>query len=323
MRRTRTFLAVPAHRASMVKGAAASQADAVFMDLEDSVPPEQKGEALGGALQALHQLDWGGKTVCVRTNVVGSATFEQEVRALAGEPRLDTFLLPKVEHEAQLRSAHEIAAPVARDRGHACPGLEALIETAGGLVAVDSLAATQGVGLEALHFGVGDFAASIGARTWDVGQSPPMYRHGDFDEHGSFESVALDLWAYPMMRVLVAARAFGLRAIDGPCGAFRDAIRTEASARKASAMGFDGKQVIHPSQIAATRLAFEPGPAEVADAQAVIAASAEASAQKLGAVQLGGRMIDEANVRMARRILLLAGIDPSPSLFPTATAVYP
>jgi malyl-CoA/(S)-citramalyl-CoA lyase len=115
--------------------------------------------------------------------------------------------------------------------------------------------------------------------------------------------VPLDLFAYPMMRLLVAARAFGLRAIDGPCGAFRDEVTTAATAMKAASMGFDGKQVIHPSQIEPTRKAFVPSDQELTDARRTIAAMEAAERAGQGAVTLDGKMIDYANLRMVQRLL--------------------
>jgi malyl-CoA/(S)-citramalyl-CoA lyase len=117
----------------------------------------------------------------------------------------------------------------------------------------------------------------------------------------------LDLFAYPMMRLLVAARAFGLRAIDGPCGAFRDAVATEAAAAKAATMGFDGKQVIHPTQIEATRDAFIPSDDELAYARRVIAAMEEAERNGQAAVTVDGKMVDYANIRMIRRLMSFKG----------------
>jgi len=180
-----------------------------------------------------------------------------------------------------------------------------LIETARGLVNVEALAASDRL-VTALHLGVGDFAASIGARSTEIGASPSGYKHvgGAADGH---KETPLDLFAYPMMRLLVAARAFGLRAIDGPCGAFRDAIATEAAAAKAAAMGYDGKQVIHPTQIEATRDAFIPSEEELALARRVVAAMEEAERNGQAAVTVDGRMVDYANLRMIRRLMSFKG----------------
>jgi len=184
-------------------------------------------------------------------------------------------------------------------------GLEALIETAAGVMNVDSIAAAGGR-LVGLHFGPGDFSASIGARGAEIGGSPAGYAHTARTAVG-LAVTPLDLAAYPMMRLLVAARAYGLAAIDGPFGNFKDPELSTAAATKAAAMGFDGKQVIHPSQIIPTRDAFMPSEAEIAFAIRVRDAMREAEAQNLGAVQVDGKLIDAANLRMIHRTLALAG----------------
>ncbi len=299
---TRTYLAVPAHRARMVQNAAASAADAVFLDLEDAVPPEEKATALGDAAAALAALDWGRKTVAVRLNAVDSATIGAEIGRLGGNARLDAFILPKAEVPEDVARVRRWIADAAGTRRPPA-AIELLIETARGLMNVDALAAEPAVA--ALHLGVGDLAASLGARSSEIGQSPSGYRHVGSVADG-YPETPLDLFAYPMMRLLVAARAFGLRAIDGPCGAFRDATLTRSSAVKAAAMGFDGKQVIHPSQIEPTRDAFVPSDAEVAYARRVAAALEAARREGKGAVTVDGRMIDAANARMIRRILEMA-----------------
>ncbi len=307
MRPRRTYLAVPAHRRKMLEGAAASPADAVFMDLEDAVPPDAKTAALSGALAALAELNWADKHVAVRINPVTSSLAQAEVEALRTATRLDALIIPKTESVNDLSLLETWLDP--DDAPHHI-GLEPIIETAAGLVSVDAIAAAGGR-LSTLHFGVGDFAASIGARSAEIGESPTGYmqvsRQGEI-----YASTALDLWIYPMMRLLVAARAYGLRAIDGPCGAFRDLKLTRAWAEKAAAMGFDGKQVIHPQQIEPTRAAFTPSAGDIAFAHRVVSAMEEAQAAGLGAVQLDGRMLDYANLRMAERILAMAGADQHP-----------
>jgi len=296
----RAYLAVPAHRARLVAKAAASAADAVFMDLEDAVPPSEKGLALSEAVQSLAALDWGNKRVTVRINAADSPLIAEELRALAALPRLDALIVPKAERPSDIAAIAEQLRAAAPDRA-APVALDLLIETALGLVNVDALAACHD-SVAALHLGVGDFAASIGARSSDIGVSPDGYRHVGSAQTG-YAAAPLDLFAYPMMRLLVAARAFGLLAIDGPCGAFRDARLTESSAQKAAAMGFDGKQVIHPDQIEPTRRAFMPTAAELAQARRIVEAMEHAEANGQGAVTLDGKMIDYANVRMARRII--------------------
>ncbi|MBR1171800.1 HpcH/HpaI aldolase/citrate lyase family protein [Bradyrhizobium liaoningense] len=302
LRPTRAYLAVPAHRARLVAKAAASLADAVFMDLEDAVPAGEKGVAREEAVRALSSLEWGNKHVAVRLNAVDSSFIAEEIRTLAALPRLDAVIVPKAERVSDIVAIADRFRAAAPDR--AAPlALELLIETALGLVNVDALAACHD-SVAALHLGVGDLAASLGARTSDIGISPDGYRHVGSAQSG-YAAAPLDLFAYPMMRLLVAARARGLRAIDGPCGAFRDARLTEASAQKAAAMGFDGKQVIHPDQIEPTLRAFTPSGEELAQARRVVEAMETAEANGQGAVTLDGKMIDYANVRMARRIIEL------------------
>lgn len=302
-RPTRVYLAVPAHRSRLVAKAAASAADAVFMDLEDAVPPSEKGAALDEAVRSLSSLDWGRKVVAVRINAIDSPFIEREIRMLAACPRLDSVIVPKAERPGDISAIADQLQAAGPDRSSPIE-LELLIETALGLVNVDALAGSH-ASVGALHLGVGDFAASIGARSSEIGASPEGYRHVGSAQSG-YPTALLDLFAYPMMRVLVAARAFGLRAIDGPCGAFRDAKLTQSSALKAAAMGFDGKQVIHPDQIEPTLHAFLPSDDELTHARRIVEAMDNAEAQGQGAVTLDGKMIDYANVRMARRIIKLA-----------------
>jgi malyl-CoA/(S)-citramalyl-CoA lyase len=303
-RLTRTYLAAPAHRTRLVQNAAASAADAVFLDLEDAVPPAEKAAALESAANALTTHDWGNKTVAVRLNAVDSPMIESEIKHLAGIERLDAFLIPKAESVADIAKVASWISAAAGTRA-TLPQMELLIETARGLIHVEALAGSDRL-VSALHLGVGDFAASIGARSAEIGASPAGYRHVGSAADGHKET-PLDLFAYPMMRLLVAARAFGLRAIDGPCGAFRDPVATAATAAKAAAMGFDGKQVIHPSQIEATRNAFIPSNEELAYAQRVVAAMEEAERNGQAAVTVDGKMVDYANLRMIRRLLSFKG----------------
>jgi malyl-CoA/(S)-citramalyl-CoA lyase len=303
-RLTRTYLAAPAHRARLVQNAAASAADAVFLDLEDAVPPAEKAAALEGAATALTAHDWGRKTVAVRLNAIDSPSIQDEIKRLGGIRRLDAFIIPKAEAVADIAKISDWITEATGSRDDPAE-IELLIETARGLINVEVLAGCDSL-VTGLHLGVGDFAASIGARSAEIGASPPGYRHVGSAADGHRET-QLDLFAYPMMRLLVAARAFGLRAIDGPCGAFRDAVTTEAAARKAAAMGFDGKQVIHPTQIEITRDAFIPSDEELANAQRVISAMEEAERNGQAAVTVDGKMVDYANLRMIKRLLSFKG----------------
>jgi malyl-CoA/(S)-citramalyl-CoA lyase len=270
------------------------------------VPPAEKAGALEAAAIALTAHDWDRKTVAVRLNAIDSPSIQEEIRRLGGISRLDAFIIPKAEAVADVARIGRwiVEARATRDTPIA---MELLIETARGLVNIEALAAADPL-VTALHLGVGDFAASIGARSAEIGASPSGYQHVGSAVDGH-PTVPLDLFAYPMMRVLVAARAFGLRAIDGPCGAFRDPIATASTAAKAAAMGFDGKQVIHPSQIEPTRNAFIPSEEELAYAERAIAAMEEAERNGQGAVTVDGKMVDYANIRMIRRLMSFKGRD--------------
>ncbi|WP_235837770.1 HpcH/HpaI aldolase/citrate lyase family protein [Chitinasiproducens palmae] len=302
---TRTVLAVPAHRRRLVESAARSAADAVFLDLEDAVPEAEKAQALDAACAALRELDWGGKTVSVRVNAADGPLLNGEIARLGTLDRLDSLILPKAERVAEVARLGQALREVGRARNRGPLELELLIETALGLVSVETLAQAD-ERVRALHLGVGDFAGSIGARSAEIGGSPAGYRQTTCEADGGYLDTPLDLFAYPMMRLLVCARAFGLRAIDGPCGAYRDERLTRGWAARAAAMGFDGKQVIHPSQIEATRDAFMPSADELAFARRVVNAMRDAQTEGKGAVSVDGKMIDYANVRMAERMLALA-----------------
>jgi malyl-CoA/(S)-citramalyl-CoA lyase len=192
-RRTRTYLAVPAHRSRLVQSAAASAADAVFLDLEDAVPPAEKAAALDAAIAAITQLDWGRKTVTVRLNAIDSPSIETEIARLGGLARLDAVILPKAERVEEV--AH-LAERLRQARDNPVE-IELLIETALGMVHVDMLAAADPL-VRGLHLGVGDFAASIGARSPEIGMSPSGYRHYAMTGDGAVDT-PLDLFAYPSM----------------------------------------------------------------------------------------------------------------------------
>lgn len=300
---TRSYLAVPAHRERFVNNASGSKADAIFLDLEDAVPTLEKPSALAASIHALTNVDWGSKRVAVRVNAVDSSFIDSEIEQLAGCDRLDAIIIPKAERCPEIA---EIADKFAkRPRAGRRPvALELLIETALGIVNVDDLASAHEQ-VQALHFGVGDFAASIGARSTTVGASPGGYQNVSVDQ--TIVTTPIDLFAYPMMRILVAARSRGLRAIDGPYGDFSNLDASYLSARKAASMGYDGKQIVHPSQISPTHQAFRPADDELTQARRIVAAMQEAESKGLGATTVDGKMIDAVNIKMALRLLAFGG----------------
>ena len=252
-------------------------ADQVMLDLEDSIADADKDVARRNAVAELERGGWGERLVSVRVNSIGTNAGALDLEALARVARsIDTVVVPKVEAAEQMRSA-----------GNAVGGawLEALIETARGLANVEAIAAASDR-IVALVFGPIDMAASLGVPTLD----------------DRLPDGGANVWNYAKMRILVAARSVGAYAIDGPVVALDDEARVRSSAALARAYGYDGKWVVHPSQIPIVNEEFTPTEAEVHAAQAIVDAL-EADPAGRGAIGIDGAMIDEASRRAAERIL--------------------
>ncbi len=292
----RSELAVPGSNRTFIEKAAEGAADVVFLDLEDAVAPPEKVRARANVIAALNEIDWAGtgKTVSVRINGLDTPYMYRdviEVMEQAGEA-LDTILVPKVGVPADLYCVETLLAQVEQARGLSTRvGVEALIETALGMANVEAIASSGGR-LEALHFGVADYAASNRARTVSIGGPNPDYPG--------------DQWHFALSRLTVACRAYGLRPIDGPFGDFSDPEGFIAAARRAAALGCEGKWAIHPSQVALANDVFSPPEAEVERARRIVEALREAEAQGRGAAALDGKMIDAASERMARTVIAMA-----------------
>ncbi len=293
----RSELAVPGSRPELFEKAAAGRADYVFLDLEDAVAPDDKEAARRNVIEALGNIDWhrAKKTVSVRINGLDTPYMYRDLIDVVEQAgaRLDTILVPKVGVPGDIYTVDAIVTQIEQAVGldHRI-GVEALIETALGMANVEAVAASS-PRLEALHFGVADYAASCRARTITIGGLNPDYPG--------------DQWHSALSRMLVACRANGLRAIDGPFGDFGDPEGFTAGARRAAALGYDGKWAIHPSQVDLANEVFTPPPAEVDQARRVLQALEEAAAAGRGAAQLDGRMIDAASARMAANVVETAG----------------
>ncbi|WP_421906716.1 HpcH/HpaI aldolase/citrate lyase family protein [Mameliella sp.] len=292
----RSELAVPASNPAMVEKAADSAADYVFLDLEDAVAPPEKDQARKNAVELLNDIDWAGKskTVSVRINGLDTHYMYRDVVDImekAGD-RVETILVPKVGVPADLYMVEAMINQIEQACGltHRV-GLEALIETALGMANVEAIAQFGGR-LEALHFGVADYAASMRARTVNIGGLNPDYPG--------------DQWHASITRMVIACRAYGLRAIDGPFGDFADGPGFVAAARRAAALGCEGKWAIHPSQIAMANDVFSPPEAEVSKAERIIEELKAAEAAGKGAASLDGKMIDAASEKMARNVIDMA-----------------
>jgi citrate lyase beta subunit len=300
----RSELAVPGSNPAFIEKAAAGQADYVFLDLEDAVAPPEKDQARKNVIEALRDIDWAarGITVSVRINGLDTPYMYRDLVDImehAGD-RVATILVPKVGTPADLYCVETIIDQVEQARGYpAQAGTEALIETALGMANVEAIAAAGGR-LEALHFGVADYAASNRARTVSIGGLNPDYPG--------------DQWHFALSRMIVAARAFGLRAIDGPFGDFSDEQGYLASARRAAALGAEGKWAIHPGQVSLANDVFSPPEAEVARAYRIIEELRKAEGDGRGAAALDGKMIDAASARMAQTVIAMAeAIEAAPA----------
>lgn len=289
----RSELAVPGSNPGFIDKAADSEADFVFLDLEDAVAPPDKRQARRNVIEALRDIDWAarGKTVSVRINGLDTHYMYRDVIDVveqAGD-RLHTLLVPKVGVPADLYTVEVLVSQIEQAKGLSNRiGLEALIETALGMSNVDAIAASGGR-LEALHFGVADYAASLRARTMSIGGLNPDYPG--------------DQWHFALSRMIVACRAFGLRAVDGPFGDLSDPDGYLDAARRAAALGAEGKWAIHPSQVELANRVFTPPGGEVARARRIIDELRKAEQDGRGAAALDGKMIDAASERMARTVI--------------------
>lgn len=289
----RSELAVPASNPGFIDKAADSAADFVFLDVEDAVAPPEKEQARKNAIEALNDIDWAGKgkAVSVRINGLDTHYMYRDVVDIveAAGHRLHTILVPKVGVPADLYCVETIVSQIEQAKEITAPiGIEALIETALGMANVEAIAASGGR-LEALHFGVADYAASLRARTVSIGGLNPHYPG--------------DQWHAALSRMIAACRAYGLRPIDGPFGDYSDPDGYLDGARRAAALGAEGKWAIHPSQIELANQVFTPPEAEVDRARRIVAELREAEANGRGAASLDGKMIDAASERMARTVL--------------------
>ncbi|MGH7072659.1 MAG: HpcH/HpaI aldolase/citrate lyase family protein [Stellaceae bacterium] len=303
-RLNRSELAVPASEPRFIAKAATSDADIVLLDLEDGVAPDCKEEARRNAVAALQDVDWHGKTLSVRVNGLDTSWMYRDVIEIieAAGDKLDLLMIPKVGTAADVYALDLLVTQIERAKNRKRRiGFELQIESALGMMNIDAIAAASRRN-ESLHFGPGDYAASIGARTSEIGGAIPDYavRTDGGEMHWG------DPWHYALARIVIAARANGLRPIDGPFADFSDGDGFRVAARRAAALGIEGKWAIHPSQIALGNEVFTPAPAEIARARRILAALQEAQARGKGAVTLDGRMIDAASIRQAEALVAKA-----------------
>jgi citrate lyase subunit beta/citryl-CoA lyase len=294
VRISRTMLFVPASRPEMIRKAASSAADAVCIDLEDSVSVDEKAASRAHVIQALQQVDFGRRTRMMRVNALDTPfTYRDLVDVVeAAGDRLDLVMLPKATSPDDVAFVDTLLTQIESHRGFSRRvGIEAQIENARGFLYAREIASAS-PRLEALIFGPGDYSASM---------QMPSSGVGEFDEHDTLYPG--HRWHAVMHTIVAAARANGLRCMDGPYASYKDAAGFERACRIARAMGFDGKQCIHPGQLAMANTVFGPSDEEIARATAVVQAYEAAVATGQGAAGHGGQMIDMASIRMARTVL--------------------
>jgi len=308
-RLNRSELAVPGSRPELFEKAAKSAADIIFLDLEDSVAPDEKAQARKNIVQAIEDIDWGAKTLSLRINGLDTPHMYRDIVDVLEQTdeRLDLFMIPKVGTAADVYALDMLVTQIETAKGRKKRiGFEMIIETALGMMNVEAIAGASRRN-ESLHFGAADYAASTGARTTGIGGPHPDYGVlTDVVEGAARRYHWGDMWHYPMSRMIVAARAHGLRPVDGPFGDYSDPDGFEAQAKRAAVLGCEGKWAIHPSQIALANAVYSPSEAELAKARRILEAMEKAQKEGKGAVSLDGRLIDIASIKQAENMVRLA-----------------
>jgi len=289
----RSELAVPGSSPKMFEKALNSNADYIFLDLEDAVSPMDKVTARQNVIKALKEIDWKkkGKTISVRINSPDTHYMYKDLIDIVEEvgEKLDTILLPKAGTASDVYMIDCLLTQIETSKKFKNKiGIECLIETALGMSNIKEIAKSS-ERLEALHFGVADYAASLRARTVVIGGLNPDYPG--------------DQWHHGLSQLVMTCRAYGLRAIDGPFGDFNDPDAYIESAKRGAAIGIEGKWAIHPSQIELANKVFSPPSSEVIKAKRILEELDKAAKAGKGAAQLDGRMIDAASARMAENIV--------------------
>ncbi len=302
----RSELAVPGSNRRMLEKAPDAGADIVFLDLEDAVAPDDKEPARANIIEALQTYDWSKCAVSIRMNGLDTYWAYRdlvEVVEAAGD-KLDTVLIPKVGSAADVLFVATMLSQIEAYKGFRQINIHVLIETAMGMANVEEIARTCPERMEAMVFGVADYAASVRARTTNIGGANPDYGVlTDTDENGVRGYHWGDQWHFGISRMVAACRAYGLRPIDGPFGDFNDPEGFRAAARRAAALGCEGKWAIHPSQVALCNEIFTPTEKEVSLAYRIIESMQQAAKEGKGAVSLDGRLIDAASIRMAENVV--------------------
>lgn len=297
VRATRSVLATPGSNPRMIAKALASEADVVMIDLEDAVAPAEKVTARDIVAAALRDGDWRGRPRTFRINALDTPWFARDLVTVydLAEGEIDLIVLPKASGPGDVQTVSTILASLESPARQDPILLDVQIESAAGLAYCEAIAACD-ARVASLVFGPGDFAASVRMPLTAIGM--PDTWDNVYPGHR---------WDYALQRILVAARAASVLAIDGPYADFRDLEGFHRSCLAARALGYDGKWCIHPAQVPVANEVFSATPEEIAWAEEVLAANAAAEAEGRGSFAMHGQMVDAATLRMAAATLARAG----------------
>ncbi|WP_068304078.1 L-malyl-CoA/beta-methylmalyl-CoA lyase [Pararhodobacter sp. CCB-MM2] len=290
----------PGSRVALFEKMAASAADVINLDLEDSVAPSDKDQARANIIKATHEVDWGNKYLSVRINGLDTPWWYRDVVELLEQAsdRLDQIMIPKVGCAADVYAVDALVTAIERAKGRTKPiSFEVIIESAAGIAHVEEIAASS-PRLQAMSLGAADFAASMGMATTGIGGTQEDYYM--LREGAKYWS---DPWHWAQAAIVAACRTHGVLPVDGPFGDFSDDEGFRAQARRSATLGMVGKWAIHPKQVALANEVFTPSEAAVADARAILAAMEEAKANGQGATTYKGKLIDIASMKQAEVIV--------------------
>ncbi|MDX1785096.1 MAG: L-malyl-CoA/beta-methylmalyl-CoA lyase [Roseovarius sp.] len=290
----------PGSNAKLFEKMAASAADVINIDLEDSVSPSDKDRARRQTIEAINTVDWGKKYLSVRINGLDTGWWYRDVVDLleqAGD-RLDQIMIPKVGCAADIYAVDALVTSIERAKGRTKPiSFEVIIESAAGISHVEEIAAAS-PRLQAMSLGAADFAASMGMATTGIGGTQENY----YMLHEGVKHWS-DPWHWAQTAIVAACRTHGLLPVDGPFGDFSDDEGFRAQALRSATLGMVGKWAIHPKQIALANEIFTPTEEAVAEAREILAAMEDAKAKGEGATVYKGRLVDIASIKQAEVIV--------------------
>ncbi len=305
-RPNRSQLFVPGSKPQLFEKAARSDADIINLDLEDSVSPDEKPHARKNIIEAINDIDWGTRILSVRINGLDTHFCYRDVIDLIeqGGDRVDLIMIPKVGTAGDMYAIDMLCTQAENAMGRTKRlGFEIIMETAMSLANLAEIVKGS-PRLQSVHFGVADYAASMGMVVTGIGGTQDDYGMLSGDGRSESRDFSLnDPWHYPFVQMVAHCRAAGILPVDGPFGDFSDVEGYKAQARRARVLGCVGKWAIHPNQVALANEVFTPSNAIVERANRILAAMKEAEAQGQGAVTLDGKLIDLASIRQAEVIV--------------------